>query len=588
MANLARSLITNNPLLLLAAITLLGAALRLYRLGAKGLWLDEAFSVWMAWRSLSDMLAWVIRIDQHPPLYYFLLHFWIWPDDSAATVRALSALLGILTLPVIYLLGQRLMGHPGVVALAGNSGADAAIDQPGVPVLTGQKIALFATLILAISPFHIRFAQETRMYTLLTLNASLAMLALAHLLTDPQAGQLRLGQQLARLFRRRSKAEAFTDENQPGVEASAGKGQTWLHEPAEASTPPLLALIKTDLAWLGYIFFTTATMLTHNTALFFPVAANLFVFGLILLRRNPLIGPGQLYPPGLKNWLTAQVAILLLWSPWFIPFIIQSIGVYREFWLPPPDYKMVLWTVTNLLSVFLPGQRPDQFDWTDIVWLLYALIFMLGLISLRRSPARQALLLTLFLTPFVGEWLVSLRRPIFYDRTLIWSSIPLYLLLAAGLAQLRYRFLVIAGLLFLVLINSLSLREYFFEFEKEQWNDAAAYVAQQVEPDDLLLFNATWVQIPFDFYFREYNLEVTKHGVPADLFDKGVLEPKMTLADLPRLRRLIQNRDRVWLIYSHDWYTDAEKLIPAALAEELSLVQRKAFYGLEVHLYQGP
>jgi len=588
MANLAQSLITNNHLLLLAAITLLGAALRLYRLGAKGLWLDEAFSVWMAWRPVSDMLSWVIWIDQHPPLYYFLLHFWIWPDDSAATVRALSALFGILNLPVIYLLGRRLLGQPGVEALAGNSGAAVLIDDPGVPALAGQKIALFATLILAISPFHIRFAQETRMYPLLTLNASLAMLALAHLLTNPQAGQLRLGQQLARLFRRRFKAEALTDENQPGVEASAGKSQTRLPEPAKASTPPLLALIKTDLAWLGYIFFTTATMLTHNTALFFPVAANLFVFGLIFLRRSQLIGPGQLHSPGLKNWLTAQLAILLLWSPWFIPFIIQSIGVYREFWLLPPDYKMVLWTVTNLLSVFLPGQRPDQFDWTDIVWLLYALIFMLGLTSLRRSPARQALLLTLFLTPFVGEWLVSLRRPIFYDRTLIWSSIPLYLLLAAGLAQLRYRFLTLVGLLLLVLINSLSLREYFFEFEKEQWNDAAAYVAQQVEPDDLLLFNATWVQIPFDFYFREYNLEVAKRGVPADLFDKGVLEPKMTPADLPRLRRLIQNRDRVWLIYSHDWYTDAEKLIPTALAEELTLVERKAFYGLEIYLYQDP
>jgi hypothetical protein len=207
---------------------------------------------------------------------------------------------------------------------------------------------------------------------------------------------------------------------------------------------------------------------------------------------------------------------------------------------------------------------------------------------MHRQPARQALLLTLFLTPFVGEWLVSLRRPIFYDRTLIWSSIPLYLLLAAGLARLRYRLLTSMGLLFLVVINILSLREYFFQFEKEQWNDAAAYVAQQVEPDDLLLFNATWVQIPFDFYFRDYNLEVAKHGVPADLFEQGVLEPKMTSADLPRLRQLIRNHERVWLIYSHDWYTDAEGLIPTALARELNLIERKPFYGLEVHLYQAP
>jgi hypothetical protein len=567
MGNFVRSLTINNHLLSLVAIILLGASLRLFRLGAKGLWLDEAFSVWMASWPVSEILDWIIRIDQHPPLYYSLLHFWLWLDDSATTVRALSALFGILTLPVIYLLGRRLMD---------NSEVAGPVNQAGIPILTGQKIALFATLILAISPFHIRFAQETRMYTLLTLNASLAMLALVHLLTDPQAGQRRLGQQLASFLRRRSKTEA-----------SAVKSQTRLYELAGASTPPLLALINTDLAWLGYIFFTTATMLTHNTALFFPVAANLFVLGLILVRRNRLVGAEQLHPPSLKNWLTAQLAILLLWSPWFIPFIIQSIGVYREFWLPPPDFNTVIWTVTNLLSVFLPGQLADQFDWTDIVWLIYALIFGLGLAYLRRRPAHRALLLILFLTPFVGEWLVSLRRPIFYDRTLIWSSIPLYLLLAAGLAQLRSRFLTV-GLLFLVVINSLSLYEYFFRFEKEQWDDAAAYIAQQAEPDDLLLFNATWVQIPFDFYFRDYEVEVAKHGVPADLFEKGVLEPKMTPDDLPRLRQLIQNRDRVWLIYSHDWYTDAEKLIPKALAEDLILLERKTFYGLEVYLYQGP
>jgi hypothetical protein len=312
---------------------------------------------------------------------------------------------------------------------------------------------------------------------------------------------------------------------------------------------------------------------------------NLFIFGLIFFRRGQPLKEGHLQPPSLKNWLAAQLGVLLLWSPWFIPFIIQSIGVYREFWISPPDYKTVFWTISNLLSVFLPGQIPDQFEWTDMAWAAYGLIFLLGLIYLRRRPARQALLLMLFFTPFVGEWLVSLRRPIFYDRTLIWTSIPLYLLLAAGLVQLRYRPLIWAGLLFLVMTNSLSLREYFYRFEKEQWDEAALYVAQQVEPDDLLLFNATWVQIPFDFYFREFKLNVAKHGAPADLFEHGVLEPKMTPADLPRLQTLIRNRPRVWLIYSHDWYTDAEGLIPTALAKELTLLETKEFYGLQVRLY---
>jgi uncharacterized membrane protein len=521
--------------LLLLVITLLGALLRFFLIGEKGLWLDEAFSVWLGWHSPPQILSWIVRIDQHPPLYYFLLHFWMKLGDSAVLVRAFSALIGTLTIPVIYLLGRRLLG---------------------------REVALLATFILAISPFHVRFAQETRMYTLLTLNVSLALLALAYLLTDPQAAETRLGRQLFDLFQVR------------GLERQ--------------HLTLAFQSIKTDLAWLGYILFTTATLLTHNTAVFFPLAVNLFIVGLILFRGGRRVGEGRLYPPTLKNWITAQLGVLLLWSPWLVPFILQSIGVYQEFWLSAPDYKTVIWTVTNLLSVFLPGQLPEEFEWTDVVWAGYGLVVLLGLWYLRRQPARMLLLVILFLTPFAGEWLVSLRRPIFYDRTLIWTSLPLYLLLAAGLRQLRYRGLILLAIITMAIINILSLHEYYFKFEKEQWDKAAAYVAEQAQNDDLLLFNATWVQIPFDFYFRHFDRAVTKHGLPADLFAQGILEPKMTPADLPRLQELIRNRERVWLIYSHDWYTDPQRLIPMTLAKEFTLLKEKEFYGLRVHLYSAP
>jgi hypothetical protein len=207
-----------------------------------------------------------------------------------------------------------------------------------------------------------------------------------------------------------------------------------------------------------------------------------------------------------------------------------------------------------------------------------------------------ALLAALFCTPIAGEWLVSLRRPIFDDRTLIWATIPLYLALAAGIAGLRRKMLIAGALAFVVVINGISLQEYYLRFTKEAWDQAAAYVAARAERDDLLIFNATWVQIPFDYYFRRYDarncgarcLPVAKHGAPVDLFDRGILEPKMTEADLPRLRALIADRARVWLIYSHAWYTDPGNLIPAALAQEFTLLDRQGFTGVEVRLYGRP
>jgi mannosyltransferase len=555
---------------LLLAIVALGGFLRFYQIGSKGLWLDESFSVWLGWQPVGEILSWLVNIDQHPPLYYTLLHLWMALGDDAAAVRALSALLGTLTIPVVYLLSRRLADDD-------------------------DKVGLLAALILAVSPFHVRFAQEARMYTLLTLNVSLALYALVHLLTDPRSAETGLGQQFVDLWQvwrdaRAAEREARSDT--AGYERDFRETTDWVSAPTRRRWLPLQA-IETDLAWLAYIVFTAAALLTHNTAVFFPVATNLFILGFVLIRRRPThhgsrityhasrllnLNPETRF---LRNWLLAQVGVFLLWSPWLAAFVVQSVGVYREFWIPSPTWETIVYTVGAFLSAFLP----QRVRWPEVVWGLYGVLALLGLVHFRRRPARVVLLLVLFATPFVGEWLVSLRRPIFYDRTLIWTSLPLYVLLAAGLRQLRYRPYVLAALLMVLTVNGLSLREYYAHFEKEQWDDAAAFVAERVGPDDLILFNATWVQIPFDFYFRFHNRPVAEHGLPVDLFDRGILEPKMAESDLPRLRALIRGHERVWLIYSHDWYTDPEGLIPPALEEELDILDRWSFYGLQVQLY---
>ena len=39
----------------------------------------------------------------------------------------------------------------------------------------------------------------------------------------------------------------------------------------------------------------------------------------------------------LRNWLIIQGVAFLLWLPWAIPFVIQSIKVDQEFWLGAPE-----------------------------------------------------------------------------------------------------------------------------------------------------------------------------------------------------------------------------------------------------------
>lgn len=516
--------------LLLLALTILGVSLRLYRIDNNSLWIDEAFSIWMGRQPVGEMLDWLVRIDQHPPLYYLLLHIWMRLGDGEAVVRALSALCSTLTIPVIYLLGRR---------------------------LADRKLGLLAALILAVSPFHVHFAQEARMYALLALNASLALYALTRLLTDSRSATVALGRQTVDFW------------------------QAW-----RTTRRPRLRAIETDLAWLAYVVFTTATLLTHNVSVFLPLAANLLVLGLFVVRGA---GPRFFQPPisnrFLRNWLLTQAGVLLLWSPWLPAFITQSLGVYRGFWLPELTWAKVGGVLLEFVSEFLPLPLGAL----GVVGGLYIGLAVLGLITLRRRPVLVVFSLTLFAVPFAGELLVSLRRPIFYGRTLIWISLPLYVLLAAGIRKLRRWPLMLVGLLFILTTNGLSLHAYYTQFEKEQWDDAAALVAERAELSDLILFNATWMQIPFDYYFHQMSdVSVVEHGVPGDLFDRGILEPKMAESDLPYLRELVSGHDRVWLIYSHNWYTDPQNLIPTALQEELKQLDSRRYYGLEVRLFGVP
>ena len=552
--------------LVLLSTCAIGGFLRIHQIGDKSLWIDEAFSVWMSRQPIPDILAWLVRVDQHPPLYYLSLHLWgraLGPalaggaDDPvtrAAAARALSALCGALNIPVIYALGRRLMG---------------------------REVGLLAALILALSPFHIWFAQEARMYALLSLNASLAMLALVHLLTMPRP---------PRADRRRSEAGGEEETPSPANRPSSVGGEGWgggvVSLPREKGTG-----WGRGPAWAAFILFTAATLWTHNTAILFPVAVNLFVFGLAwAYSRWPTdrareLPYDTLVAPPLKHWIAAQAGVLLLWSPWLGSLVQQARDVYREFWLPTPTWTTVAGAIHNFIGAFLP----QRVLWIGLLWVLYSLLLLAGIRSLRRRPAVLALLLITFITPIAGELLVSVRRPIFYDRTLIWATIPLYLLLAAGMGHIAgqrspRRLGAVASVVAVLVVNSLSLHEYYVRYQKEQWDDAARYVAQRIEEEDLILFHATWTQLPFDFYF-DPQLSVEKHGLPVDLFDRGVLEPKMTEQDLPRLYKLLRGRDRVWLIYSHNWYTDPQHLIPAALAERGELVDRQPFHGLDVYLY---
>lgn len=139
------------PLLALAGILALALALRLYRIDAQSFWYDEGTSVVLATRDLPT-IAQGAADDIHPPLYYFLLHYWeSLFGQSEAAVRSLSALMGVALVFLTWAIGKRLFGS--LTALAG-------------------------ALLLAVSPVAVYYSQETRMYTQAAMFGAAAFLAM--------------------------------------------------------------------------------------------------------------------------------------------------------------------------------------------------------------------------------------------------------------------------------------------------------------------------------------------------------------------------------------------------------------------------
>lgn len=548
---------------LVGFLTIAGYILRVLLLGMKGMWLDETFSVWLASHSIADMLQWIVKVDQHPPLYYWLLHYWIGIFGATPYyARLLSVFFGAATIPIVYLIGKR---------------------------MSGVALGLAAAVFLALSPFHIYFAQETRMYTLLTFNVAVAMYALVRLLTDPRAARP-IGSQFREYLHAWRTAEPLVPEKKDDlIYQELIRNQTgWRGWISRHRWSPIQT-VETDLAWVALVVFTVATLLTHNTAVFFPIAANLFVLGLMLYQRSRKSGAQTAFQaPSFANWIKAQVAILILWSPWIPSFIRQAGTVDRRFWIPAPTWDAVI----QVLKSFLNASGPLPATPAMIIWILYLLVIGVGLVYFRRKVSQLLFLVVLFAIPLLGELLVSIQRPIFLGRTLIWITIPLFLVLGAGIAQLKFRFVMIAVAGILGFVNLFSAGDYYRFYQKEDWSTPAGYVARFAEKDDLILFNSNFVEIPFDYYFepyrQQYSLQVVERGVPQDLFESGVPEPEMTSADVPGLLASLSGHKRVWLVYSHNSYTDPQGLIPQALASQMKLTRTRDFLGGQVQLYETP
>jgi len=130
-----------SPIVVLLFLVFLAFFLYTFRLDYQSLWYDEGFSVYLARMGLGEITSRTAH-DIHPPFYYYLLHLWVLVFGSTEfSLRFLSAIFGVLSVPLIWAVGKRLLGE--------NSG-------------------LLSAALVTISPLFLWYSQEARMYTLVT------------------------------------------------------------------------------------------------------------------------------------------------------------------------------------------------------------------------------------------------------------------------------------------------------------------------------------------------------------------------------------------------------------------------------------
>ncbi|MBI1802110.1 MAG: glycosyltransferase family 39 protein, partial [Chloroflexi bacterium] len=507
---------------LLLALCFTAYILRLFHLDAQSLWYDEGFSAWVATQPFDQIIA-RTSTEMNPPLYYFLLHIWIaFCGQSEFSLRFLSLMPSVMLVPMFYLLVRRLLGS-----------------------VTGWIAALLATF----SPMYVWYAQEARVYALLTL------------LTLMSSYFLWLWTERA----------------------------TWRR-------------------WLALLLCNVVSVYLHYFG-FFIIAFQLVYFLILWTRQETrwaTLGTGLAVPTltlvASVPWLQfalRQIASDTSYVEGTLPlfevlrkaFALFSTGhsMLEQDAVPAAGalvlFAIVGWVgIGRLRSGPLDAQREDPF---------------------RRSmtavgAVRQFLVLYL-LTPFTLFYLVAYQRPKFHPRYLMIASPPFLILVSACIAVLwlgfwrsrgtaaRRGYISLAiGSLIAILVGSItlsSLANLYFDvrFSKDDFRSAVAAIRAN-RADGQLTLLVSGHMFPIYLYYDP-------QGAWVPLPDEPTLSTQRVLGYnvANDLNAKLRGKTDVWLLLWQDEFVDPAGFVTTILDSQAQrLAQNQSFWGVRLMHYRVP
>lgn len=411
-------------------------------------------------------------LDIHPPLYYAILQAWLSAfGANSLTLRLLSVVVGVAAIPLMYVVAGELFNRP---------------------------VALVSAYLLALSPLHIFYSQEVRMYGLVTLLA-LASVAL----------QLKI------------------------LMANA---------PTNSGPSPRAAAL-----FVSYVLVTALALYTQYFAAFL-VAAEIAVVAYLKYRAHWQIK--------LRSWILAWFAIGLVYLPWLIyagprlySYVTSKVGIEQYSRLDPLTYLVQHFTAFSTGHV-------TEWTWIASGSILFLGLGILGFLAGRRWHSGEgnsqlvvhnSLAAIYLFFPLTLGFLVNLVytfHPIRYERLLLFA-VPFFLIyVACGIVALfdRERSLGILAAAALAILCAISLIDFYTvpRYPDEDYRPLIQEMQNFAAPNDLVYALYPW-QIGY--------LATYYHGAPVRVYevesDDWIKNPQQMSAELAALRA---KNPRAWIL----------------------------------------
>lgn len=324
--------------------------------------------------------------------------------------------------------------------------------------------------------------------------------------------------------------------------------------------------------WIGVVVATSLAMYAHIlAALLIPVEAALFILWWRMSRKH------------LRAGLIALALLTVPYLPlarWELPLIFQP----AETGFGHYTFGAMLGTLGNAYSL---GILSPFSEWQIQVAIgLSAALAAFGLLDSKFSISHRLSLLLWAAIPFSTIFIISINRPIFTDRYLIWIEAAYILLIAIAIFYFWswHKPIGLTVLIGLCVIGSISLNAQATIPFKPDFRSAAQSLAAEFKPEETIVFQIPYVHFNFDYYFHQPYKSIDG---PYTNFPDGHGSYQDSQATVfKNLETLFSNQRSVWLVLSEEEMWDQRHLLRQWLNAHGRVTYQAAFAQVEITHYQ--